>query len=135
MRVEVYWNIRKKEYSMRALTGPGKGRVIRRGRGFTLGDCELVVQQGGRKRVLRDGKKNVHAFIRGTWTPHTTDRVFPGSWWHNKISSRVRYNPYRDEQWNTWDGGERVNRATTVFLCCRDGHPIVSAVDAAWEGA
>lgn len=65
MRVEVYWNLHKHLYSVRALEGPNKGRVIAHSYGVTLTDVKFVVQPAGRDRVRREGKKNVHAFVRG----------------------------------------------------------------------
>lgn len=65
MRVEVYWNLHKHLFSVRALEGPNKGRVISHSRGITLTDVKFAVQPAGRERVRREGKKNVHAFVRG----------------------------------------------------------------------
>ena len=62
MKVEVYWNLRKKCYSVRS-----KGKVIAHVPFITLKDVEWVVQPGGRRRVRRQKRKNVHAFARGTW--------------------------------------------------------------------
>ena len=65
MRVEVYWNLHKRLFSVRALEGEHKGRVIDHAYGVTLKDAKFVVQPAGRERVRREGKKNVHAFVRG----------------------------------------------------------------------
>lgn len=65
MRVEVYWNLHKHLFSVRALEGPNKGRVISHSHGITLTDVKFAVQPAGRERVRREGKKNVHAFVRG----------------------------------------------------------------------
>ena len=116
MRVEIYWNIRAKEYSVRALSGPDKGRVIKRGHDFNLTDCNLVVQQGGRAKVLRERCKNVHAFIRGT----LVDKPAQGE------LSRVRYNPYRESQWQC--DGEPVYKADFVNLTTNpEGNAVVFA--------
>ena len=65
MRVEVYWNLHKHLFSVRALEGPNKGRVISHSHRITLTDVKFAVQPAGRERVRREGKKNVHAFVRG----------------------------------------------------------------------
>lgn len=62
MKVEVYWNLRKKCYSVRH-----KGKVIAHVPFITLKDVKWVVQPAGRRRVRRQNRKNVHAFARGTW--------------------------------------------------------------------
>jgi hypothetical protein len=101
IRVEVYWNLYKKCWSVRR----AGGRVLYHARAVTLDDVTWVVQPGGRARVLREGKKNVHAFARGTLT-----RVMPigaepslspleGHIYRPRARSRawqaVSYNPFR----------------------------------------
>ena len=60
MKVEVYKNLRKQCYSIRQ-----KGKVIGYALVLAMSNVDFVVQQGGRKRVLESGQKNVHAFLRG----------------------------------------------------------------------
>ena len=86
MRVEVYWNLNKNCFSVRH-----KGRVIAHVPFVELKDITWVVQPGGRARVLRERRKNVHAFARGTWlygkeesAPHPHDHAY----------KRIFYNPY-----------------------------------------
>lgn len=43
-----------------------KWKVIARVNEILLHDCKFVVRQGGYKRVLKTGRKNVHAFVVGT---------------------------------------------------------------------
>ena len=88
MRVFVYYTLHKKLWSVKALEGPQKGRVIRRANHVTLRDAMPKVSQKGRERVLREKRKNVHAGIVGTLcspqarVPITQD-------------SRISYNPYK----------------------------------------
>lgn len=60
MRAFVYWNIRKRCYSIRY-----KGNVIAHAKEVLLADPEFVVSEAGRQRVLDSGHKNVHAGVRG----------------------------------------------------------------------
>jgi hypothetical protein len=91
-KVEVYWNLHKKCWSIRH----AHGNLIadRPHRTYLeMEDVTWVVQQGGRERVLREGKKNVHAFARGTLIE---TKGFP----HHKRQGRgravaVTYNPYK----------------------------------------
>ena len=62
MRVEVYYNLHKNVFSVRH-----KGRVIQHTKMAVIKDAEYVVRPAGRAKVLREGKKNVHAFVRGEW--------------------------------------------------------------------
>ena len=85
MRVEVYYNLHKKCFSVRALEGENKGRVINHTRALTLEDAKFVVREGGRKKVLEEKRKNVHAFVRGKLVKCVTI----------KDRRTATYNPYR----------------------------------------
>jgi len=82
MRVEIYFNLHKKVFSMRH-----KGIVIAHVRQATLKDVSYVVQPAGRARVLREGKKNVHAFARGELIERIP--LF------NYRGNIAKYNPYK----------------------------------------
>ena len=88
MRVEIYFNLHKKVFSMRH-----KGKVIAHVCKATLKDVSFVVQPAGRAKVLREGKKNVHAFARGELVDQTDY-----DWNYNKIYKKpkiAKYNPYK----------------------------------------
>ncbi|AGK85838.1 hypothetical protein SEA_LAKES_79 [Mycobacterium phage Lakes] len=67
IRVFVYKNLHfthregKPWYSVQALEGDFKGRVIHRSGHVLLAHAKGVVRPAGRERVRREGKKNVHA--------------------------------------------------------------------------
>lgn len=69
MKVFVYWNLHKGMWSIKALEGPNKGRVIARLSEVLVQEATGKVSQAGRARVLREGRKNVHAGIVGWWVP------------------------------------------------------------------
>lgn len=87
MRVFVYFNLHKKLWSVRALEGPDKGRVVRHTTALCLVNCVFKVSEAGRQRVLREKQKNVHAGIVGV----VTESPPPGL----QACCRVTYNPYR----------------------------------------
>ena len=89
MRVEVYWNLHKHLFSVRALEGPNKGRVISHSHGITLTDVKFAVQPAGRERVRREGKKNVHAFVRGRVANSGFEDCHEGF-----NDEKISYNPY-----------------------------------------
>jgi hypothetical protein len=62
MKVEVYWNLHKNCFSVRDCK---TGRVIEHTDGINLYDVKYVVRQAGRRKVLQEKRKNVHAFVRG----------------------------------------------------------------------
>jgi len=61
-KVEVYFNLHKKTFSVRSCK---TGKVLRHTDSIYLVGAEFVVRPSGRSRVIREGKKNVHAFVRG----------------------------------------------------------------------
>ena len=86
MRVEVYFNLHKYTWSVRQCS---TGRVILHTDKVHIRDPKFVVRQSGRERVLREGKKNVHAFVRGEIT-HFDD--FDPDYLDYTL---VAYNPYK----------------------------------------
>ena len=108
MRVQVYWNFTRKLWSIRDKTSR---RVIQRAPGLLLTDATYHVSEAGRQRVLRDQKKNVHAYIEGELDYVQTyvsdyDTAICGVRWKMGLYVRVKYNPYRDKFFNlqTWEG-------------------------------
>lgn len=86
MRVEVYFNLHKYLWSVRQCS---TGRVILHTDKVHIRDPKFVVRKAGRDRVLREGKKNVHAFVRGYIT-HFDD--FDPDYLDYSL---VSYNPYK----------------------------------------
>lgn len=63
LRVEVYRNLNRKSgvwYSVRQ-----KGHVVGHTKWIYLKNCYFVVHESGRQRVLKTGKRNVHAYVLG----------------------------------------------------------------------
>ena len=89
MRVEVYYNLHKNVFSVRH-----KGKVIAWGNRVTIENPQYVVREKGRQKVLEEGRKNVHAFVRGTLSDINNFKF-------GKIQQRlsepreVTYNPYK----------------------------------------
>lgn len=66
MKVFVYFNLHRKCWSIKALEGVSKGRVIGHADYVDLAHVQWKVSEAGRQRVLREKKKNVHAGAVGT---------------------------------------------------------------------
>jgi hypothetical protein len=91
MKVFVYRNLHKNCWSIKALEGNNKGRVIYHAQSVTLSNCTFKVSKAGRERVLREKRKNVHAGIKGELI-----RVnIPLSYMPQMTA--VTYNPYKYE--------------------------------------
>ena len=114
MRVEIYFNLHKKVFSMRH-----KGIVIAHVRQATLKDVSYVVQPAGRARVLREGKKNVHAFARG----EIIDRIPL----FNYRGNVAKYNPYKAATFVDKDD-EPLYKSDIAYLALHSdtGKPFIS---------
>jgi hypothetical protein len=89
-KVFAYRNLHRQCWSVKALEGPLKGRVIYHANDLTLAWCDFKVSQAGRQRVLREQKKNVHAGVVGYLTECgeiATDGI--------DLDVPITYNPYK----------------------------------------
>ena len=115
MKVFVYFNLHKKCFSLKALEGPDKGRVIMHATYVQLRDCTFKVSEAGRQRVLREKKKNVHAGCVGTvLSAGTIQQVIPDYY------INVKYNPYMGAHFIYTDTQEPVYKASLAFLQVQD---------------
>ena len=96
MKVFVYFNLHKKVWSIKALEGERKGRVIAHKEFVILGDAKAKVSEAGRQRVLRERKKNVHAGLVGEWLNEVEGKLLDASLLDDCINPHmVVYNPYK----------------------------------------
>jgi hypothetical protein len=105
MKVEVYRNLHKNCWSVRDTK---TGRVVDHVPYICVKDAKLVVRPAGRAKVLREQRKNVHAFIRGT----AALSLELNGWGLQQIS----YNPYKNESFILTDTNIAINSAEAVFL-------------------
>jgi hypothetical protein len=83
-KVEVYRNLHKECWSVRqhGIVRFHCGRI-------NLKDCKFIVQPAGHAKVVREKKKNVHAFVRGHLCDETTEDIQVFCW------DDIYYNPYK----------------------------------------
>lgn len=117
--VDVYWNLHRKCFSVRARTGPQAGKVIAHTDTVTITDAQFVVSKAGRLRVLREQRKNVHATIRGLWAPPT-----------DPIGEPVTYDPYKYEAFVIGPDKAPVTHADLVTGTTADRRAVLHAVAA-----
>jgi len=84
IKVEVYFNLHKRVFSIRSCR---TGRVIHHAKHVHIVNPKFVVREGGRQRVLRERKKNVHAFVRGNLTAFKDSPSY--------LADTIGYNPYK----------------------------------------
>jgi hypothetical protein len=109
-RVEVYYNLHKHVFSIRSMSGDDRGRVIAHAKEVHLSDVGFVVQPAGRKRVLNEKRKNVHAFVRGFLLEDGSDKQVDSM-------TEVTYNPYLFDSFVAKKTGNPVKKANYAYLC------------------
>lgn len=110
-RVHVYRNLHRSAYSVRL-----NRYVIRHCDDIVLQNAKFVVQPAGRARVLREKRKNVHAYISGVVTNHVD---IPSE------AISVRYCPYDAETFVKTDDNEPVFSAKIVWLTSKGAFAIL----------
>ena len=118
LRVEGYYNLHKGRFSVRALEGPDKGRVVGHLERLGLAGVKFKVSEAGRQRVLREKRKNVHARVQGTL-------VNPDAL--TNCEDRVSYNPYRGGTFYNTETGEDYLNADLAVLDDTGTRPVIYA--------
>ena len=113
LKVFVYFNLHRKCFSIKALEGVNKGRVVAHSDDVLLYDATFKVSEAGRQRVLRERKKNVHAGVVGQWHESadtvTIDRV-------TIIGTPITYNPYKYDSFVHLYGEHPIKTGRLVAL-------------------
>jgi hypothetical protein len=100
--VQVYYNLHKKCLSVRR-----RGIVIDHVSTILLKNATFHVQPAGRKRVLKEKRKNVHAYVSG-------ERVAVAS--YDSSSERITYNPYKNKTFISVETGLPVYKKDIVTI-------------------
>ena len=116
MRVEVYFNLHKKTFSVRSAKS---GKVLLHTDEVHIENPEFVVRQSGRNRVLSEGRKNVHAFVRG-------DATF-FRYTNRPMLDTLTYNPYKYVFFVDKKTEEPVYKASRAWLTVTDKIPTIQA--------
>lgn len=106
--VFVYRNLHANAWSVRALDGKHKGKVIMHASEVILNNAHFKVSEAGRQKAIKDSQKNVHAGVVGnmirancvterlTITPQASWETFCNLSNHEDARLMpVTYNPYK----------------------------------------
>lgn len=111
MKTNAYRNLNNGKLS---LMNARTGRIAGHADAVLLTDARLVVREGGRRKVVETGTKNVHAWVQGTPTAtegfesykgRTVDTT--GAEWPNTSGGdweTLRYNPFKAGYFRREDG-------------------------------
>ena len=106
--VDVYFNRHKSTFSIRH-----KGKVIEHTDTVVIKNPRFVVNESGRNRVLREKKKNVHAFVRGEYyTKEYKLNVLDGK----KYWKGIYYNPYKHGSFVYLETDQPIKESKWAFL-------------------
>mgnify|MGYP003635392358 FL=1 len=123
MRVQVYRNLNNGLISIQDLS---TGLVLGHASAIDLQEASFIVREAGRQQVIREQRKNVHAFVRGKVIDVRNFKPFKGRGegieddspyaWMNSTklqrgsmlvtTTRVSYNPYKAPHFVTPEGDE-----------------------------
>lgn len=110
MKVQVYFNLHKRLFSVRDAT---TRKVITHTESISLYNVRFKVSAAGRRRVLREGRKNVHAYAEGF--------VSSVEYGASICARRVTYNPYCHSTFIECHGGEEIHGASRAMLRIEPG--------------
>ena len=109
LRVMVYYNLHKHTFSVTY-----KGKVVLYADYVKLKNVEFRVREGGRERVRREKKKNVHAFVIGDLVDYC---IFPCENMPPESNTNViTYNPKKYDTFVNKNTEEPVYRANEVDM-------------------
>lgn len=110
--VFVYFNLHRKCFSIKALDGPNKGRVIAHRNAVLLCSPSFKVSEAGRQRVLKEQRKNVHAGVVGLWSEDADTSYFIDM--ALRQGDKVTYNPYKYNTFVLASCGQPVDKAHSI---------------------
>jgi hypothetical protein len=106
-RVKVYFNLHNHLFSIVAMDGEHKGKVVCHAEGLTLSNVTFKVSEAGRQRVLREKRKNVHAFVIGKFEGFS-DKLANGI--------PITYNPYKYTSFVTLENEKPITSCQRVSM-------------------
>lgn len=105
-RVKVYRNLHTRRISVRAAEG-----VIYHAYNIVLDDVSFRVGQAGREKVLREKRKNVHAFVVGTVVSYDQNLILTDG-------DIISYNPYRFNYFYNKETDAEIKSTQRAFVSC-----------------
>lgn len=104
-RVAVYKNLHKAAWSIKALDGPHKGKVVAHAEVVGLLDCAMHVGLTAQQRIAQGAPREVHAWIAGRLSEVTIDHP-----------TRVVYRPHERPEFYLPSTGHGVHTAPAVLF-------------------
>jgi hypothetical protein len=115
-KVRVHFNLHLHDWSIVALEGPEKGRVIGRADQLTLKDCTFRVSETSRQKVIERKCRSVHAWVFGYLTATTS--VPPEA-------IEFTYNPYRAPTFTLRDTWQPITKSSVVWFANKKAYATI----------
>ena len=115
-QVAIYRNLRKNCLSIQSRERENYGKIIGYCKSIFIKRSKFIVREKGRLKVLKEGRKNVHAFVVGLskdlkiWSWQDRDITMGGN-----PTTKVFYNPYKYSTFVDKDGNP-VHKARAVVV-------------------
>lgn len=124
--VQVYRNLKFKDRVVYSIRDAKTRLVLGHASNLLLSGCKFVVNQKGRERVIREKKKNVHAWVEGHFgIIHAgDDKIF-------SEGTEIYYNPYTNTHFEMLECGEPIVGANIVWI--DEDLVVASAITRSWE--
>ena len=104
--VDSYRNLNKPEFfSFKQRKEDDKGKVSGYGKVVVLSDAVFKVSESSRQRVIKQGSRNVHAYVRGCF-----ENCFDGVFTPDESFLCVTYNPYFKEWFFERESGNLLDK-------------------------
>lgn len=117
-KVFVYRNLQRNCWSVKALDGHNKGRVVLHCTAIQLEDAKFTVSEKGRQRVILEKQKNVHAGVVGMLSSANVvserypvmpnKRTIYEAFVVNEDHGMATYNPYKGPHFTDVDTGDAI---------------------------
>lgn len=108
-KVMVYYNLHKKTFSVQY-----QGKVVLYADYVKLSDVEFRVREGGKEKVRKEMRKNVHAFVIGRLMDYCE---FPCENMPPETNNNViTYNPYKYDSFVKKDSEEPIYKANEIDM-------------------
>jgi len=112
-RVRVYYNLHKQKLSVQKKIN-GTWKVTDYVDEIWIGTVTFKVSEAGRRRVIKNKRKNVHAYIEGIVGEQPVNSSTPFS---SIPFVSINYNPYKLEKFH--DGEKYIHDADFVYILGR----------------
>ena len=107
--IQVYRNLTKKCYSIRQ-----NGKVVAHAQKLCISNAKFIVNEKGRDRVRKTGRKEVHAVIQGLY-----ETSGMGTTASKELKLAVKYNPIREDYFTCYNLVDKpVIVKSALFVIC-----------------